>query len=369
MVDLLLVVLMLLLSYVYSTRLQYNFDMVGYMAAVSKVKGHTQDDSLSAEVYGALKEEVTEAQFQQLTGGHGSQMRKTMFEDPQSLREMSSLYSFRVLFVYTIYLLNALGLPLTASTGVVSVCFFSLSLLLFYFGLRSFSKLPAMVLALSVFAIATLPQVQLLATLSTPDMMSNFFLLLIAFRYLKGASLAEITAYSILALSVRPDNLILTFLLLILGFSNSPIFHRLLAFFLLAASYILLVKTSNYPGWKAVFRYTFIEKMNYPLTHPIEVSIAEYLKVLLQRVKAFVSPVIIYGLLLYAYFRIGDCQMQWNRSTRLLTAITISLVVRFFLFPAMEMRYFFVYLLMFLLIAVFEGNARSQELQTSTLAD
>jgi len=365
--NVLITLLILALATVYSTKLKSSWDNILYTGAVLKMDGHDQNDAHS-KVYETLKEANTEKQFYYLSGEYGSEYRTTVYKDPKSLSELMPGFEVKYLFVCASYLVYKMGAPLHKSTSLVSIIFFVLCLLLFHFSISSSWRFGALPLILLVLAMATAPATSNLARLSSPDMMSVFFLFLAAVLFLKKYNTLWVYLALGLSILVRPENVIFAAVFALINlFSNrdAATFRSTgVGLGMVGLSYAVTQLVSAKVKWSVLFYHTFISKLNYPISDPQHIDLMGYLKTLLQRVDSFVFPALVFILLTMLLFRLSNSKEIRGKSQVLVASIGLSSLFRFLLFPLWEIRFFFAYLLIMITMMVL---AVGQEKASTTL--
>lgn len=186
----------------------YNWDMLGYMAIVLK-KDQPNPDSVHAMTYRIAKEEVPAMKYGFFIGGENRKMRA---KDPAFFSKYLPLYGVKPLYIESISLFYKMGIPLTKATVLPSIIFYFLTGLLVLLWLsRYFNFFIATLLALLTMCLDWAVSA---TGLSTPDVMSAFFILLAFYFVLEKYSILSCLCFLVIAMLARLDNIIPAFFVL-----------------------------------------------------------------------------------------------------------------------------------------------------------
>ena len=242
--------ILLFLSIVFYLKPQYNWDMLPYMD-LSMESNSTDIKAIHSDVYRIAKAELPHDKFTALIDS-SNYYRHSTATDTEVFQHELSFYKTRPLYVWMISAFHRAGIPLTKATILPSVLAFFLIGLLIYFWPASKTHPPGPPLlkkraggdywnlAYLIFSLLIMvsPFIGDTARLSTPDLITAFFLLagvwvLVEFRSVFGASLPFF-----LAMLTRYDCIL--FVILILAWHIITERKRFLSWLPLAGGMILI---------------------------------------------------------------------------------------------------------------------------------
>ena len=200
--------------------------------------------------------------------------RSTVYGDPDAFAEQLAFYRIRPVFNAALWGMYRLGIPLGQATQALPASGALASILLLYLLARR---------RLTGFALAALPplavafQLPDLARLSTPDGWATCIMLLAALWFLRERWLALCVLLP-LSIGLRTDLVLLALPLLLVIAISQP--HRRIAAALAAvvcvALDVALGAWAGNPGWATLVHHTLIEKLAYPVSTSIELSLTTY---------------------------------------------------------------------------------------------
>lgn len=356
------VIIIILLGLAYSTKPLSNWDNIGYAGAVLQIENKMDYIDIHQQVFESVKNNASPRTFK-LSIGEGEEKgnyRKVVYENPKSHKEIIHLYKLKILYVLHAYVLYKFKVPLALCAVYVSIIFYILTSISFYFFCKNLLHINISYIAILALAIATSPTMRLMATLSSPDMMSCFFVLLSSYLVIKNINPCFLFLSLCLAIWTRPDNAIYaTILISALYFFKSNIYsakNALLGITTTVTSFLFINYYIIHPSWSVWFFNTFIESLNYPLSEPTHIDTISYLKTLLKKCHKFIYPTLILSILLSLIYQLSKISPLKSVTKALLTTLITSLIIRFLIFPSWDIRFYFVYFLIFLLIILSQIN-------------
>lgn len=202
--DLLFLIAAGFLVFYLSQKPVYNWDMISYMGVATEYSVH-DPQVVHDSVYHDLKREVPAPVYRDLTGDH--EERRACLLSSKEYNDQLSYFRAKPLYTLMIAGLNKAGVSLVRATLIPSIiaCFFLM--LLVYHWLSLYLKKPfAFVTAL---LMSLLPIFVELDRFSTPDAVSNFFVLLSLYLVTTAKNKWWILLSLFLSVVARVDNFVL----------------------------------------------------------------------------------------------------------------------------------------------------------------
>jgi hypothetical protein len=349
-----------IITIVYGTKPRYNWDMLGYMASILRIE-ESDDIIIHSKVYKIAETELSAESYTALTNNSN---RMTLKNDSKAFSELIPYYSIKSSYVFLSYLFYKLGIPLTYSTVIPSlISFFLICLILFHLLVKATNNI--MFGGLLTLYIATLHPMQNLVKLSTPDALSSLFLLLVVMFFLIKKHYLLLILSMIVAITVRPDNIIFCSLLLLSQLirkkPNIDIFHKtLIGIICLFFTYFVIHFLNENHGWKILFYYTFVEK-DFPITSLTDINFKIYVKTMIKHSTSLINPILLFCASSFILYKSKMVQKVSNlkiqnlpKSIKIYFVIWLTFFIRFFLFPSVSMRFYFVYFLIMVIMIAFD---------------
>ncbi len=350
---------------------QYNWDMLAYMAVVTKMD-QNDINLVHRTVYEAARKNLPPEKYRLLTAKEHV-YRKKMTESAVDFNRQLPYYVVKPLYTGMIYFFHKAGIPLPQSTVMPSILAYLVTgfLVLYWFG-KYLSPLFAFVGVLTVMYSSFMVYV---TRISSPDCLSAL-LLLSAFYFIVERP-SVIPAFLFLELSVfaRLDNVITCFIILsFLALSGKwqkkiTLLNYGLMMIILAISYLVVsFNTRNY-GWHPLYFPTFLNNMAISHRDEFSFSVKKYLGLLSSRAIAGVlyshlSIFMLVILIIQAHPKLYRARpLSFEQLFSLLLVLII--VVRFVLFPDISDRFyiaFYLTALILLIKKIFNPNAIRPEL-------
>ena len=319
-----------------------NWDMIGYVAAAKHVE-LVDPIELHTYVFNNLKNFVSQEVYDSLTD-NAEQYRIDIAAKPALFMQQLPFYEIRPIYTFSILLLSKLGINIFSATYAVPIVTTVLGILITLSAIRKRISvgllyiLPFFLLSFGILHIASL---------STPDAL--VFLSVSIFIYLFGKEkFSALILLTPIVVLIRTDMIIFCFLALGAIFLSYQQ-YRLLATVSFVVTLILYLSVNQLfhsYGWSTTFAFTFIERVSNPANVRLNVSFADYIRVL----KVGINK----SLLDYAFFafasmasvniflvKILKISFSHNIEIWLYFIIPISYVcIHFLLFPVTSNRFF-----------------------------
>lgn len=332
-----------------------NWDLVGYTATAYSYQD-PDPAAVHERTWASLARAMPPDILERLRSG--SDYKQTVASSPEALGQQIPFYKPRVLFTALTGLLHAttgIEIPL-AAVAVSAICTGLLMIVLYGFLSRRFNPVASLVLVLLLSAFF---KFGLLARAGSPDTLASVLGLLTVLAFCQRRYPAFL-ACSVLLILARHETLVLVTLLCLSGGFGWR--KSLLAAALAVLTFAGLYHFSHWYGWGVLFMHTFVAPFPYPAqaVTPVPVLWAAYLhqwSVLLNDlVTEFGNPLPIGALVALA--------VLWRRpdlvDSRVCLALSLSMLVKLALFPAVEGHWFRLYLIEILsvLVLILDGACR-----------
>lgn len=318
-----------------------NWDIVAYVAAALNDGVRS-----AAEIHGlawrAVEERVSAGDFLVLTADRPYRIRQ--YADPQAFATMLGFYETKIAYVAVIGWLShwMQAVDAVRLISAASALAFGTTVL---FWARSRGLLGHAPLILAFLAAAGFSE---MARSGIPDLFAALFILLAVWSYLRGQDVLTAAAL-VVAVAVRPDHVAFVGV-----FACAALLKRqgavaaLAALAASAAAYLLIMRTSEHPGWWVQMWFTHIEYVPTLEGFSPGFSLAAYgLIVVRAVVRALVEENWLLLLLLLAagYGRLlaRDVFME-ERERAVLLAGFGTILAKFAAFPLFESRFHLAYL-------------------------
>jgi len=332
----------------------YNWDMLAYMGLV--VQKETSDiQKIHDETYRQAKEHMPATEYGYLLGGPKRQAR---YESADTFYALLPLYAVKPMYVELVNAFYKAGFSLPAATLMPSIISYILcGLLLFYWLARIVSFYWAAIIG---FTISFSGFMVFAARLSTPDLLSAFFLLLAFFLIMEKRNLHGAFVVMLLSLFTRLDNIVVCSLIVTFLFFNKkwqPVFpwkKYLLFLGSLAVCYFIITAITLRPfGWNIFYYHDFVKRLDLGGATHLSFSLKNYFRVLdaqvftaLLHYNFFLFLTIIFIILYTPAFRFK--MLSFEQQFVLLFLVIIA--CRFILFPDLSDRFHIPYYLCTLIL-------------------
>ena len=325
------------------------WDMIPYVAAIFEYDG-TLGHDLHVQTYALVQENVSRVEFLVLTGG--GPFRTAQYANPDSFITMLGFYRVNMLYVDFAQFLTNWADPVTALrwASVIPATAIGLLTLLWLGGNRSLALAPLAVIALIVTGYTDI------AWLTTPDMFSAFFLVAGILLYVTERNLSAGVALVLGGLA-RPDHLVLVGVFAAMTVIIRPISYSLIAALVAGiAGFLTLNGMSAHPGWWIHFWFTSIEYVHTLDGFNPPFSVLAYLQALGQAAMRSLVEQKWLAVLLALIFTLALMRRKGIAFTRpeaiAMSAILITIPIKFLVFPLADGRFHFAYLIALALILI-----------------
>jgi hypothetical protein len=320
----------------------YSYDLIPYTASTISIE-QSDKELIHKETYKIVKDSLPTDVFMGLVSGEFGQK---MYTDFVSFNQSLNFYKIKPLYIYIIFGIHKLGLGIVETINLISVLsFLGISILLYLF----ISKLKTGHLGIIILSLLMVCQpFILIAGRNTPDALSAFIILLSLFLILNKKSRIMPGILLTLSIAIRPDNLILSSVLLLYFGILAPKHHRFKPFHaigFLLVSIILYFSISileHSYGWKTLFTVSFLHFIERPADTTVQISVSDYVKVLFSNGISVLNTHIIYFIVLGLTGLLVPKVQNGNLVFKHLILLTTGVMIVYFLvFPSSEVdRYF-----------------------------
>jgi hypothetical protein len=321
----------------------YNWDLIPYIASAKALECNDP-----IQIHSFAFSEIDKTTGTRIYSSSISQVdspfRALMRTDYSAFSEMLAFYKVCVIYNLLVYLMFSVGINSVFATHFISaVSVFIATWILFLISRDRFSTLYQYAILPIVLALGAWE----IAGLSTPDALA--FMVVLAIVYFFLTENPVIYVFFPLLVAVRTDLLILIvfFSLSLLHLRPAKKLFTLISLVLSIGIVLLLNWHYNYPGWKAVFYFTFFDRL--ALTTPREFGLPLYIAALFRGFKSalkspeFLSFSVIAGIAWFLSFRKFKGkplpEVLKSKSTILLIISTFYVVIRMVMFPLPYARF------------------------------
>lgn len=320
----------------------HNWDMFAYVGTAVSWSEHDRQASYDKTVADSVSE----------IGGIPTHdlVTNILADNPESFRQQLPFYAVKPLYIALMIAVHALGDTYTAATWQISAVSFLL------LGLALALWRPRLDLGwwlLLVAAVIALPPapMAILARLSTPDALATLLVVVSLYCLLKRRTLAGFAVAGTLTLLARPDAAIVLVLACLLAGvvrdDDLRLSRRAVAgcAALFVAAYFSVQKLAGAYSLKALFYYTFIERLARPADTHVHLRAPAYLQVISEHFPQLCQDPLILStavvtLVALAFHALSEGPRRlwlW-----LLVLTWVALLARFLLHPnTSENRYFY----------------------------
>lgn len=318
---------------------KYNWDMIPYLALILD-DGHMDETQLHEKTFSLVRESIPPEDWVRLT--ESSSYRKRQASDPAAFASMLPFYRVKIGYVYTLKLFGLIFDPIV-SILVSSGLFASLSVISILAFLRSIKAAEA---SLVIIPVAILAGAFDVSRSSIPDSMFSF--LIISSIYLCFSN-KYLYSSMILALStaIRPESIILIFSIsACMMLARRQSYHYVFALVASVLVYSFISSHTEHPGWWTHFYFSNVEMQETMSDFKPNFDVFVYIAALTSGVaKALIFlnwPHLI--MLLLIILVLGGYYNYWKSDGGLIiSAIAMFIVIRIFIVPFPEERYYFPY--------------------------
>ncbi len=317
----------------------YNWDLIPYVASALSYE-ITDPTLLHKTTYDSIKATVPEPIFAALISGAYPQH---MFENAKDFISQLNFYEIKPLYIYLIYILSSMGVPLVAATLVISsLSVIAANILIYHWLSRYLSVYIAFLVTICVSVASRLAD---LSRASTPDALSALVILIALYLLIEKKLFKTTLVLLILSLFIRYNNIIFVGLFMLYYMYFDFLAKAKFKFSFVHAAFIVsifsyfLIKMIYQPyGWWVLFHHGFVSYIYNPVGFDVPFSLALYIEALktaaLSLFLGGVSlPSVIYGFILISIIALHNSNSLVRRYNFLIYIIYLNFSAYFFLFP------------------------------------
>jgi hypothetical protein len=333
----------------------YNWDMLGYMAAIVSIDNNDCNYIHSTVYQNAAKQVPAEPYSLLIDTSH--RFKKTVTYYPETFCKVLPFVFAKPLYIYTSYLFYCCGIPIVISTILPNTISYILICLLLYIWLSKYLQ-PLLNLLISVIMAISGPLIAT-AKLSTPDCMSALFILAGLYWLIEKRKPSYAFIFLLLSVLTRIDNIIFCIsIIALLRFSKEISVKQFVSYLAIACcGYISIALLANSYG-SGLFlspviicsQKSILENVN---SH---FSINDYI---LARHSAIMVSLLFHQLFIYLLFAVILFIGQKSKSIKNLgfeqlisIAIILTIIIRLILNPDLDDRFHIAYYFTFVILAV-----------------
>lgn len=360
----LVIILSFLMAVLVKVPPAHNWDLLGY---VGVVYSFTEDDPevIHDKTYAEAKANVPPARYRNLIGeslpeeSRDKKYRASVATDPKSFVQQLPFYGVKPAYPALMFLLSKTGMDLVTASVVISKTATVLIVVLLYYWL-SINLRPVVATILTMLMIRL---VAATAGTSSPDALSNLFLLGAFFLLIEYRTVRVALLVTILSIAVRPDNVILCFLLAIyVALFDSQ--HRIWAIGAAVAGtglYVTEATLAGSYGWPTFFYHSFVEFLSEPATFSSALSLREYMEIYVRSALSaylFVWWLLFYGLALLVRYENSELR---DISLGILVVNLFYMFAHWLVYPNPRVSFFvasYLVMLVVLILTVFHRRIK-----------
>lgn len=330
----------------------YNWDILPYAAIVLQYD-HVQGD-IHQQAYRIAAQQLPAERYHMLAGGNPK--RAHWATDSTAFHDQLPFYVIKPLYTLISFLCYKCGMPLMKSTVFPSVLAYFFSGILLFIWLRKYLS-GKITLLLCIF-IMLLPNMVEAAALSTPDLLSAFFMLLGLFFLLEKRSVNVFFGCFLLAMLSRIDFILPLLILLTTGLfvSEGPLAIKLKRYLWMTGSALLLYMVISYQakdyGWSLLYFPSFFQT----LTAGYSSSFSFHSYITLAKDQLYTAmhySQCVWILLLGTLAFMKDSKgFRLNGDNIILPVLLVSAVIRFIMQPAIADRFYIGYCLVIIVLLI-----------------
>lgn len=361
----LLFAISILLFYSNYQQREYGWDMPGYLGSYYLVENPTNNLEIQENVYSLIKSEAPKFQYDKMVGFYQKgNWNDWISKNGAAFNLQIPYYSIKVFYVFLIFCFHKVGFSLPIAAFLPNIISFFIFGFLLYYILKEILKGKKLIPFILTLVILLIPPFRYLATIPSPDMLTVLFLTWFAFSVLKKHKLYIQFMILMLVIFSRPDFIIFGISYLGIYFLYDLYQKRKINWFaiifgiLMMATYFLILKINNYPGWKDVFYDSFIQRRRI-ITGNADFTFQEYWQIFLDNIINFKKITLItIGLLITVFY---FSKNLWDRTLAILLVVNIYLKFAFFPAPG-EYRFFIGFVLLLFITSVYAAKDKIRNL-------
>lgn len=350
----------------------YDWDMPGYLGCMYTSEFPDSPDKVRIITYEEIKKEAPAEHYADVIGLKPWDIPRQYFtKNTQSFTEQLPYFQIKIGYIWVITLFYKLGVsPPMAVLGTSLISYFISGLLFFYILKLLFPKQYWLAALLTVAAML-LPPMTYMSRVSTPDMFIFQFILIFIIGLIKNWSKWGMFALLFAITFIRPDYITftLTYIMAVFFFSYYQE-KKIDAFYIvqgviLLLMYLAIIKFYDYPGWKDVFYDTFIDRRPIISTHPVELSLMDYLQIIYIKIIYFKKVTLSVAIMIGVIF--WKSKDVWVRMISVL--FLVNVYIKFFFFPqSAALRFFFPFIFPLFIMMLYVLSRKYNDLQLRKIA-
>lgn len=134
---------------------------------------------------------------------------------------------------------------------------------------------------------------------------------------------------------------------------------------ILLVMYLAIIKFYDYPGWKDVFYDTFIDRRPIISTHPVELSLMDYLQIIYIKIIYFKKVTLSVAIMIGVIF--WKSKDVWVRMISVL--FLVNVYIKFFFFPqSAALRFFFPFIFPLFIMMLYVLSRKYNDLKLRKIA-
>ena len=314
----------------------YDWDLVAYVGSAIELHEH-DSHAIQAEAYAALQRELPQDDYADIARGSG--FRRDVALNADHFRQQLRFYQIRPLYIRFLAAMHATGIDYVKATRMLSaMSFFALGILLFRWLRQDVNDAQA---ALCIPILLVAPVFFTSARIGSPDALSALAVLFGTFQIAERNRLLLGSAFLLLSLFLRTDNVI--FAVLLLGSTaiqeaewRRRVMAALLVLLTLGTVFAINHTQHSYP-WSLLMRNTATPIVN-PAEVTPEISAGDYFAAVHDMIdEARENSVAVFPFLAVVAL------LSWRTPIKLkhlVKLVLLSWAAHIALFPHIEDRYF-----------------------------
>ncbi len=333
----------------------YDWDMPGYIGCLYTLKFPDQPAKVHKLTYSEIKKKASAYEYKDITGTLKTpdQARQAFAFNTKAFTEQLPYFKIKAGYNLVVLLLYESGFSSPDAVTFLSIFSYFISGILIFFILKFIFPENYLLADLLTVGIMLLPPMTYMSRVSTPDLFVLQFLLVFIMGFLKKWNRWIMFSVLFTITFTRPDYLPLALSYLgltgIYGcFKNKKLdFSFYIQTVILLALYFIIIKASDYPGWKHLFYDSFIYRRPLISGSLPDFTFRDYLNIIYTKIIYFKRVTLISFLLTGLIFYYS--KDQWIRAFSII--ILVNIYIKFLIFPhSSGLRFFFGYVILLLFI-------------------
>ncbi|UKB83718.1 hypothetical protein LF887_22370 [Chryseobacterium sp. MEBOG06] len=350
----------------------YDWDMPGYLGCLYTSEFPDSPDKVRIITYNEIKKEAPEEHYTDVIGIKPWDIPRQYFvKNTQSFTEQLPYFQIKVGYILVITLFYKLGLTSPMAVLFTSLISYFISGLLLFYILKLLFPKKYWLAAIITVAAMLLPPMTYMSRVSTPDMFIFQFMLLFIIGLIKHWSKWGMFMLLFMITFIRPDYITftLTYIVAVFFFRYFKEKKFDISFIIqggiLLLMYLAIIKFYHYPGWKDVFYDTFIDRRPIISSHPINVSLKDYLEIIYIKIIYFKKVTLSVSIMIAVIF--WKSKDAWVRMISVL--LLVNLYIKFFFFPqSAALRFFFPFIFPLFMMMLYVLSKKYNDLKLKKIA-